>query len=632
MAIGTVNRVSAREVDEVQGAAQFAELMSALANEQARSQNLELAVEGLSDQMQLRNWDMYDSAGWDLLSSNGEFDHRGVPLNIVQKWATVNQQLVAINPMIKRGVQIRVSYIFGEGVLFGTTDPGRTPQSIQPAVDPNAPTKEPLQFGKRPPNAGTAKNAAKEVVGGTPQQGAPLDQPRTRRRKSPADAIIEKNKHVFSAHGYEQQEIAACTDGNLFYLLDKSDKSIVRVPISEITGIVTRSDDRETQLYIQRTWTEVKNNADATDPSAQQDVRKLWFQVVGTEYRTDRKRNEVTRTIKDGDGSIPVDPSRQMLHVAVNDQISWIWGVPDIQSVLFWAKSYKETLEANYTLVRALAKFTWKISNTTPQQTKRAAQRVATAAAIDPLTGRPSTAGGTAIAPGDTDLVAINKAGANVNFDAARPLAAMVAAGLEVSLIELLSDPSIGNQASAASLGIPTLKAMTRRQAIFRDAYKAMFDYFGVKVDPTFPPIQSEAIHRVIQAVVTAASTNALHPEEIREMLILALRAVGINPLDALPSAGQYAEYVTGINPQAAAQQANDLAIATADANAQAKADGVNNNAGTSPANTPKGAAKGKGRQPAGANSDGTHDNRKSEVMRSFLEVFADVDPADMTD
>lgn len=484
----------------------------------------------------------YDEMGWKPLSSVGWATGKGLKLDAIKNMADTNEQLL-VNPLIKRAVRIRNSYVFGEGIRFG-------------------------KLGEQ------------------------------KRSKGSTFAKFQRaNKAaIFSKQACEELETALCTAGNLFLLLDKSPgaiSQIIRVPISEISGIVTTKGNIERKLFIQRTWSEPKSGKVG---DVNEDTIKRWYPIAEA---IDTMTPDERAWTDDSDAEAKVDWTRAVVHISVNRQLNWLWGMADLQPVVFWAKAYKEALESQYVLLRALSKWALKVTAPTATAAKRAAAKIAAAPSLD-AQGRPVTSGATAALGGGEDLQAISKAGANVDFDAPQPLAAMVAAGMEVSLEHLLSNPEV-KSVGAETLAMPTVKAMSSRQAIFRAMYETIFNFFKIpELEIVFPPIQAEPIHRIIQAIVTAASTNALHPKEIREMVVLALRLYGVEPLPTLPEAGAYQEFVTGINPQA-----------QADAELAAKQQGVNDHAGTSPQKTPD--ASGKKRSPAGALADGDHEQRSSE-------------------
>lgn len=352
-------------------------------------------------------------------------------------------------------------------------------------------------------------------------------------------AIIKKNdKLIFSPDARQELESALATDGNILFLLDRKTQKIIRIPMSQVSDFIISPEDGESLQFIQRTWTVRAMN----DKGVVVDKRQtVWYPTI--EFVADNP------TLPAVIGKEPVEQDRAINIVSVNQQIGWLWGVPDLLSVLFWARAYKEFLEAEYTLVRALAKFAFKVTDTRPkgQGAKGAAVKIARSAEQKGI-----DAGATVTTPGGMDLVAINKAGANVSFDAGRPLAAMVAAGLEVPLSILLAEPRQSTNNYEISLDPSTVKAAQARQALWADELTRMFVYLGAtRASVEFPPIQSAPIHRVVQSIVTAASSGVLWPEEVRELIVKTLVDFGLNAKSALPEPEEWQAYAnkSQLNP-----------------------------------------------------------------------------------
>ena len=457
-----------------------------------------------------------DEIGWLPLGTN--VDGAGLRLDTIRKASDTMRAMVAANPMVKKGIRARIGFIWGEGIHYG-------------------------------------------VEGGKGKQG----------RTPPAmQKIIDKNNIlVFSDVAYEELETAAATDGTVVFVLDKSTQQITRMPITQISDWALDPDNGETFQFIKRQWSVRKLNTSTGE--VKNETIKVWYPTV--EYA--QTGASLPATIN-GD---PVEQNMAINIVQVNKQLGWVWGVPDLMSVLFWARAYKEFLESQYTLVRSLARFAFKITDTRPKGAgaKSAAIKVATP------NGSSNDTGATTTLPGGMDLMAINKAGANVDFEAGKPLATMVAAGLEIPLSALLSEDA---GSADALLDPTTAKAMQARQRLWAAEFARMFTYFGVvKPKITFPPIQAAPVHRVVQAIVTAAASGVLFPEEVRGLMVKAMIDYGIDALPGIPAPGEWAKYA---NP-------------------------VQANPGTSPLNTPDPTDTGtSGRSPAGALADGDHEQRKS--------------------
>ena len=101
------------------------------------------------------------------------------------------------NPLLKRGLGLRTSYIFGRGLEIGNSSSQRVKSLIE-----------------------------------DPQNQAAL----------------------FSAEAMAINERSNFTSGQMFILGDNSTKKLQRVPFNEITGWVTNPDDAETIYFIRRSW------------------------------------------------------------------------------------------------------------------------------------------------------------------------------------------------------------------------------------------------------------------------------------------------------------------------------------------------------------------------------------------
>lgn len=487
-------------------------------------ENTQMHYEALANDYELLEEDYtqrvlaVDDTGWSPVNGLGS-PHFGPNIAEANITAKVMRLLFAGNPIIKRGVNVRCSYIWGDGVIFDTDGTRGKPDSI--------------------------------VTAG------------------------RNEKMMFSPEAYEEAERSLATDGTVFILVQKIGKQVIRLPLNQISGYITNPDTglRDDIRYYKRVWAEESIDS----------YGNVKYNQVAAWYPDVCYGGPLPATIQ----GLPVFRGEGILRVCANKQAGWIMGLPDLLAVAFWARAYKEFLESNFILTKTLAKYAWKVTNATPAGQKRTAAKLL--AAVDPsqpnptLTNRAGATGTTFAGTSTMDLQAVNKAGANVDFEAGRPLASMVAAGLELSTATLLAD-SKDSGGAEVSLDNATVDMVTARQNIWAAAIKAIFVYLGV-VKPTvhFPPIQGDPIHRVVQAIVSAASTGTVPPQNVYDMLKVALRDFQVN-WKTLPKAGDYAAYLAPKN-----------------------ADGMN--PGTTPQVTPPGATP-SSKTPAGPASDGTNDNR----------------------
>lgn len=384
---------------------------------------------------------MIDNQGW-----NPTYDTQesGLDLASLKSASAQLRELVVGNPLLKRGAKLRSSYVWSRGM-------------------------------------------------GLPKM--------TSQMKNKVYSSLSE-RYLFSAVAWEELELAAYTDGNIFVLID-SKKAPMRVSLEEVTAVMTDPDNNEVIWAVRREWTQ-RNNA-----SADKKVVR-W-------YYTDAYTGRIGASIVVNGKAEPVDTNKTMFYHGFNRQIGWTFGVPDALPVLAWAKLYREFLENGTIMTKALAQFAYKVSSKTRAGVNNAAAKIAVA------DGGVNRVGATAAMGADTDLLPMPRAGAGYDFDAGKPIAAMIASGLEVSIVALLSDPgSSGAYGTAQTLDTPTQKAMESRQQSWSLFYKRVLRNYGMDADVeiTWPSIETEPTHRMVQALAMAWETGTLNKEEYRKAIL----------------------------------------------------------------------------------------------------------------
>lgn len=428
----------------------------------ALSNSVEILKESFADAMLAM-----EDVGWRPLGADE--DATEIRLETIRTIAQTTRGLVAINPLIKRGVAVRYTYIWGEGVKF---------------------------------------------------EGLSEDDPLL---TDPTN-----KKFLFSPQAYGEIETAMATEGNLFIQVTKPGTGrrralntgaksavakITRVPMAEITGTVVNPNNKEDIWFYRREWTVLTQNY-KTGQQVKDNV-VAWFPA--TDYDTENGKPFV---IQDK----PVVWNSAILHNTANKQLGWKWGAPDLMSVIFWTKAYKEFLENSATLVKAYSRFAFKITANTKNGVQGAATKVAAQPTRDPFTGEVQNVGGTALMGMGTTLSTVGRTGGSVDFDAGLPLAAMVAAGLEIPLTSLTADSGSSNRSAAETLETPTLKAMKARQQLWGGFFERLFDYLGKpNIKVVWGQIDAGDLLRKIQAITAAQPLNVLHAEELRELVVTAL-------------------------------------------------------------------------------------------------------------
>lgn len=393
-----------------------------------------------------------DDIGWKPLGGIADGTDE-LNLDTIKRVAELCRALVTINPLVKRGVAIRSGYIWGRGVEI-------------------VPQRNTL---------------------GRPSRNVQLPQS-VRRIMGTTLAQLELER-------------AAATDGNLFFLIDPRRRMAERIPLSQISGAITRSGDNENILYYKRTWNDEEVDLSTGAVTNQGALQERW--IPSSKYEGPYQ-SSIQGT--------QVDSTRRIVHVAFNKQVGWRWGVPDVIAVVWWVKAYKEFLENSATLTKAYARFAWKVTSSTGRGQSRVASQLAAAPSRDPATGQPMSVGASVSMGAGQDLTAIQR-NTSVDFDAGRPLAAMIAAGLEVPLPALTSDPSAGSRASAETLDDPTILAMLARQQIMDDAFTEIFELVRIRAAILWPEISPEPMHRRIQAADMAGRSGVFSAMEWRAIL-----------------------------------------------------------------------------------------------------------------
>lgn len=450
---------------EVKRSAEIARLQE---SNSALSSSMEILQESFADAMLA-----LDDVGWRPLGPAE--DAAEIRLDTIKNIAQTTRGLVAINPLIKRGVAVRTTYIWGEGVEFE-------------GIEDNDPL------------------------------------------------LTDRNNKKFFFSPQAQTELEACmaTDGNLFTLITKpgggrrrltetgaSVAKLTRVPMKEITGTVSNPNNKEDIWFYRREFSVLRESYKTGQVNEQNVI--AWFPA--DDYDVE---NGKPFTIQ----GKPVVWNSAILHNAANKQVGWKWGAPDLMSVIFWTKAYKEFLETSATLVKAYARFAFKITAPTANGVKGAATKVAAQPTRDPLTGDVQSVGGTALMGMGTTMSTIGRTGGSVDFSAGLPLAAMVAAGLEVPLTSLTADSGSSNRSAAETLEAPTLKAMKARQQLWGGFFERLFSYLGKEnVKCVWGKIDAGDLLRNLQAIAAVTPLNVLHADEVRAFVATTLEIQNDRPL-----------------------------------------------------------------------------------------------------
>lgn len=414
--------------------------------------------------------------------------------------AQIVRAAVVANPMMKRGMNLRIAYIWGTGCTINA----------------------------RQDDEGQDVNTVIQTF---------LDDP--------------SNQASFtSSQAREELERALGTDGNIFLALFTNRRTgrvqVRSTPPGEIVDIITNPEDRDDPWFYKRTYTTEVVETSAQGLFSRTRTVTVYHPALG---HTPKLR---PRTFNGHD----IMWDAPMLHVSVNRLDGWKWGIGDAYASVSWARGYSEFLQDWAKLVKALSQFAFRATAKTPRGAAQVRSKITTAPTGDGV-------GATVTTAPDQKFEAIGKSGATIDSESGKPLAAMVAAGLEVPVTMLLSDPGqTGARAVAETLDQPTALMATARRGLWTSVITRVCEYVitqSVKapggvlkgtvtvapdtghevvdlaggeepgIEVSWPTIDKTPTKDLVDTIVTAWDTGVLPPELVAQEL---LHALEVNNVD----------------------------------------------------------------------------------------------------
>jgi hypothetical protein len=311
-------------------------------------------------------------------------------------------------------------------------------------------------------------------------------------------------RYFFDGGAHEELERGLYTGGNVFALVNKKEGQARRVPVKEIVDLLTNPDFGEEIWAWQREWQH-------TNKAGADETMKVWY------YTDDCPLPRAKRPKKIAD--VDVDHDQVFVVHSVNRQIGWPLGIPDAIAAVAWAKLYSEFLKHGYVMSRALASIAFRATVGSKSSGENASMKMADT----------KGAGNTAVMGAANSLTALPTAGRGYDFDSGRPIAAMVATAVQVSVVHLLSDPGAAGSSYGASqnLDLPTRRAVVSRQESWVAFFQRLIAALGAPGQKvTFPPFDEPDPYRALQSIVVGWSTGTLHIEEVRARLLDLLEIV----------------------------------------------------------------------------------------------------------
>lgn len=373
----------------------------------------------------------FDEVGWKPVNQLNESGIKLEDVKIISKQARLQMQS---NALLKRGSQLRASYVFGRGFKMssnGTTLPPR----FQSIID------------------------------------------------DPVNQAM-----LFSEEACKKNERTLFTDGNFFVAYDKRTKRFMRVPVAEVVGFATSAENNEVVTYILREYTRPVDVA-----ASETETVQVW-------YPTDFANQS---GLKSSISGIRVDKNIAIFHRKENDTTGSVWGVPDCLAAMPWAWAYSESLKDYSKLLKALSAIAWQVKSKTASGVANAAAKIANNRQV----------ASTLATGADVELSAMPRNN-NVDMGTSKPLAAMAATAMEVSVDALLSGSGLTGGGGSQILDQSTLNAAYGRQGNWEAFFIRVLRFLGVQNPGVkFNAIIVDPSYRNIQSLATAWQTGLFNPD-----------------------------------------------------------------------------------------------------------------------
>jgi hypothetical protein len=424
-----------------------------------------------------------DAKGWGGLGDGThEFSHE------LRRLKAEDAELaIALNPLIKRGVNLRTAYIWGQGVTVTIRDEASTGQDIQAVL---------TQFWDDPMNG-------------------PL---------CTLDGQIDR-----------ERELAG--PGEVWLALPTTERGRVRVrplPAGEVTHIVTDPEDKYTDWFYLREYTVARK------------PHKVLFPALGYRpaIRPDVMDHDAAVYVDRPDlTGVEIRWDSPVLKFMVNKLGKR--GLGDVFASVPWAVAYKGFLEAWHRIMISLAKYVWQ-AKTKPDKAQKVAQEILANAArqkpgdtliSDPGTGIEaiSKSGATFDADSGKPLAGMIAAGLGVpvtmlltdpGISGARAVAetldepTQLEFGVRRKLWSAVMQEVVGWVIDSAVRG-GTLRGTVERDGDREVVTLPEADNRTVVVD--WPPFDSTPMETLVKAITEAQQTETIPPLVILRLLLKAL-------------------------------------------------------------------------------------------------------------
>lgn len=331
----------------------------------------------------------------------------------VLEQAALCYKLYHFNPLFRRAVDLKTSYVWGRGI---------TMMSPQPEVD--------------------------RVI----------------------RDLLDRNRRELGHQGRTEKDKTLTLEGNLFLVLDTDALGAVtvrQVPMNEITESRRDPADYRNVWYWKRTYTTFE--PDETGAYGQGAETSVYHPALDHDPPGAERPAEI-------DG-IPVLWNAPLLHIPVTRIGREVFAMPEFTTACPWATSYSHFLSQISSIASSLARFAMRATAKTADGAKKVEKILDTGTGEVTKPGGKTAVGSVFVSTEGVTLEPIRTAGVVTNADEGRRFALMVASGTHTPEHMLMGDPSTGNLATTRMMERPYELSILDRQLLWADAIEAILTY-----------------------------------------------------------------------------------------------------------------------------------------------------------
>lgn len=304
-------------------------------------------------------------------------------------------------------------------------------------------------------------------------------------------------RYIFGKEAHRLISTSCSTDSLYLIIGNDATKKTYPVPLQEIVDVMVNPDCVSEIWAYKREWT--------PNPNARQpEVKRRW-------YYTDRFEDTRPPSLGENPDIVPVERGWTALDLSVGAQTGWILGVPDLMAGQVYNTSYLKMMQDGEAVSNALAFYAAKVK----QRSKSGSDNVGV------KVSKAGSAGNTVTYGEGNEVDVFSSAGKTYSFDGLRPIAALYAASVGVSVVDLLASPVSSSYAGASALTGGVRRGIESRRLLIASWYERIIKWAtGQTITVTPASIEEIEAYRKAQVGILGWNSGLLHEDEVRPFLI----------------------------------------------------------------------------------------------------------------